>query len=210
MTLGFGGLHERDLRPSSVHSGVRNPYTLSPLNPEHMLFLRDYGPVEKLRRYEAEVLDKEVPGWNVNPAKVYFRGQRRGSIERNAGAYHFYMMDPHLFLRMLVLDWPSRKAIGKARELSGQVIATALVADAPKVLCPNLVAFAGTEWDARRRVLTIRADAARAVRASWEVLWPERPVEVAGPDGARRRFSNGRLTLSAPCRGRVEWRIRYA
>ncbi len=210
MTLGFGGLHERDLRPSSVHSGVRNPYTLSPLNPEHMLFLRDYGPVEKLQRYEAEVLDKELPGWDVDPARVYFKGQRRGSIEHNAGAYHFYMMDPHLFLRMLVLDWPSRKAIGKARELSGQVIATALVADAPKVLCPNAVAFAGTEWDARRRVLTIRADAGRAVRASWEVLWPERPVEVEGPGGARHRFSGGRLTLSAPCRGRVEWRVRYA
>ena len=89
-------------------------------------------------------------------------------------------------------------------------LATALVADAPKVLCPNAVAFAGTEWDARRRVLTIRAEASRAVRASWEVLWPHRPVEVDGPVGASHRFGKGRLTLGAPCRGRIEWRVRYA
>jgi hypothetical protein len=110
---------------------------------------------------------------------------------------------------MLVLDWPSRKAIGRARELSGQVIAAALVADAPKVLCPNAPRFAGTEWDATRRVLTIRAHAKRAIRASWEVLWPRPPVEVEGPPGAKHRFSNGRLTLGAACRGRIEWRLRY-
>ena len=209
MTLGFGGLHERDGAPSKITSAVRNPYTLSPLTPEHMLFLRDYGPVAKLQKYEAEVLDRELPGWDTRPAKVYFVGRRRGSIERNAGGYHFYMLDPHLFLRMLVLDWPSRKALGRVKELSGQVIATALVADAPKVLCPAGATFDGTTWDAKHRVLTIRAAAGRAGRFAWVILWPGKPVSVDGPPGARKQFRDGRLTLSAPVSGEVTWRICY-
>ena len=75
------------------------------------------------------------------------------------------MLDPHLFLRMLVLDWPSREALGKVKELSGQVLATALVTDAPKVLCPAGVEFKGTVWDARRRELTIRARARKRAGA---------------------------------------------
>jgi len=209
LTLGFGGLHERDAAPLKVSSAAKNPYTLSPLSPEHMLFLRDYGPREMLQRYEAEVLDREVPGWDTAPRRVYFSRRPPGHIERSSGGYHFYMLDPHLFLRMLVLDWPSRKALGKVRELSGQVMAAALVADAPKVLCPARAAFRGTVWDARRKVLTLRAEAAGGVRATWEVLWPARPRRVAGPPGARHRFRNGRLTLTADCRGPIEWRLEY-
>ncbi|KKL68515.1 hypothetical protein LCGC14_2124210, partial [marine sediment metagenome] len=206
MVLGFGGLREYDAAPSVVTSAVKNPYTLSPLNPEHMLFLRDHGPLAKLQRYEGQVLDKEVPGWDTSPAKVYFGDRGPDSIERNTGAYHFYMVDPHLLLRMLVLDWPSRKAIGKVKELSGQVMAAALVADAPKVLCPAEVEFACTTWDAKRRVLTIRARAAKAAQATWEVLWPEKPEKIDGPRGGKRRFRNGKLTLTAPCYGPIEWR----
>jgi len=209
MALGFGGLRERDAGPSKITSAVKNPYTLSPLNPEHMLFLRDYGPVEKLQKYEAEVLDREIPGWDTRPGQVYFAQRPKGNIERNAGGYHFYMLDPHLFLRMLVLDWPSRKALGKVKELSGQVIATALVADAPKVLCPAGVEFEGTVWDARRRELTIHARARKPLAARWEVLWPAAPVGVEGPEGAKHRFAGGRLTLSATVRGEVTWRVCY-
>ncbi len=215
MSLGFGGLYERDDEPSQVTSAVRNPYTLSPLNPEHMLFLRDYGPLAKLQRYEAEVLDKEVPGWDTRPRRTYFAGRPKGNIERNLGGYHFYMLDPHLFLRMLALDWPSRKALGKVRELSGQVIATALVADAPKVLCPAGVVFEGTEWDAAGRVLTIRARAEQPARAgtrraTWQVLWPEPPARIEGPQGAAHNFRKGRLILTAPARGQITWRLHYA
>lgn len=207
--LGFGGIHERDGVPAKFTSSVKNPYTLSPLNPPHMLFLRDYGPLEKLRRYESELIDQHLPGWDTRPRKVYFASRPHGSIERNAGAYHFYMVDPHLFLRMLVLDWPSRKAIGKVKELSGQVIATALVADAPKVLCPADVAFGGTVWEADRRILTIRARARKAARATWEILWPEAPGRVEGPTGASRRFRKGRLALTADVKGDVVWRLWY-
>ncbi len=210
LTLGFGGLRERDAAPSRITADARGPYTLSPLNPEHMLFLRDYGPLAKLRRYEAEVLDRAVPGWDRRPAEVYFAARPAGHIERNTGGYHFFMLDPHLFLRMLVLDWPARKAIRDGVELSGQVMAAALVADAPKVLCPDAVEFAGTEWDARRKVLTIRARADAPADATWEVLWPQRPRRVRGPRGARRRFRAGRLILQARCRGDIEWRIEYA
>ena len=209
LELGFGGLRERNDAPSVVRSGARNPYTLSPLNPEHLLFLRDYGPVERLERYEADVLDGEVPGWDARPAEVYFKTRGPDSIERNTGAYHFYMVDPHLFLRMLALDWPSRRALGKVKELSGQVMAAVLVADAPKVLCPAALTFAGTTWDARQRVLSIHARAASAVRATWQVLWPDKPGKVVGPRGSTHRFCAGRLTLVAPCEGDVEWRIQY-
>jgi len=51
------------------------------------------------------------------------------------------------------------------KELSGQVLATALVTDAPKVLCPAGVEFEGTVWDARRRELTIRARARKRAGA---------------------------------------------
>jgi len=210
MTLGFGGLTERDGLPSRISSAVRNPYTLSPFNPEHMLFLRDYGPVGKLQQYEAEILGKELPGWNTQPAKLYFARRPHGNIERNAGAYHFYMVDPHLFLRMLVLDWPSRKAIGRTKELSGQVMATALVADSPKVLCPANVGFDGTVWDARRRRLTIRARSRRLVRAEWEVLWPSRPVRIEGPESGSHRFAAGRVVLKAEFHGQVVWHLHYA
>jgi len=207
--LGFGGLRERDDAPSIIRSGARNPYTLSPLNPEHLLFLRDYGPLGKLERYEAEVLDRDVHGWDTRPAAVYFRNRQAENIEHNTGAYHFYMVDPHLFLRMLVLDWPSRKAIGRVKELSGQVMAAALVADAPKVLCPASLTFEGTTWDAHRRVLTIRAGAPGPRSATWHVLWPDRPTTITGPSGAKNRFRNGRLTLAARCRGHVVWRLHY-
>ena len=210
MVLGFGGVHERDDGPAAFGSGAKNPYTLSPLNPEHMLFLRDYGPTDRLQHYEAEVLDREVPGWDTRPADVYFARQPKASIERNAGAYHFYMLDPHLFCRMLVLDWPSRKALKRVKELSGQVIAAALVADAPKVIAPASVAFGGTMWDAAAKVLTIRAEAASKTRATWEVLWPTAPKRVAGPARAKRRFAKGRLTLVAEVSGPVQWRLEYA
>ena len=209
LTLGFGGLYERDEPPARIGSAVRNPYTLSPLNSEHMLFLRDFGPVAKLQHYEAEVLDEEVPGWDSRPAQVCFRNRAPDHIEHSSGAYHFYMTDPHLFLRMLVLDWPSRKALGKVRELSGQVMAAALVADAPKVLCPASVEFAGTVWEANRRVLTIRARAPKPLWACWEVLWPRRPRHIEGPPGFRHRFRKGRLTLTATCRGEIEWKLGY-
>jgi len=209
MQLGFGGLYERDAAPSVVGSAVRNPYTLSPLNPEHNLFLRDFGPVEKLQRYEAEVLSREVPGWDSDPAGVYFGMRTRDSIEHNTGAYHFYMVDPHLLLRMLTLDWPSRRAIGRVRELSGQVMEAALVADAPKVLCPASVEFAGTEWDARAKVLTIRGQARKAGVARWQILWPDRPGRVEGPEGMTKRFAKGRLILQARCDGPVTWRVSY-
>ena len=209
MTIGWGGMRERDGAPTAVGSGVKNPYTLSPLNPEHNLFLRDFGPVEMLQRYEAEALDQDLPGWDTHPAKVYFGDRRPDNIEHNTGAYHFYMVDPHLLLRMLTLDWPSRKAIGKVKELSGQVMAAALVADAPKVLCPASVAFAGTEWNARAKVLTIRARAAEAHTARWQVLWPDRPARVEGPEGMTKRFGKGKLTLEARCDGPIEWRIHY-
>ena len=209
MKLGFGGLYERDAAPSVVTSAVKNPYTLSPLNPEHNLFLRDFGPIEKLQRYEAEVLDRDVPGWDTDPARVYFGDRTPDSIEHNTGAYHFYMVDPHLLLRMLTLDWPSRRAIGKVKELSGQVMAAALVADAPKVLCPASVEFAGTDWDARAKVLTIRGRAARPAVARWQVLWPDRPRRVEGPEGLTKRFGAGRLVLEARCDGPVTWRVSY-
>jgi len=209
LTLGFGGLYERDLPPAVIASAVRNPYTLSPLNPEHMLFLREYGPLGKLERYEGELLDRDVPGWDTRPATVYFRNRKPDNIEHNTGAYHFYMVDPHLFLRMLALDWPSRRAIGRVKELSGQVMAAALVADAPKVLCPASLTFGGTAWDARRRVLAIRAEAPRPARATWHVLWPDKPKSVEGPRGAATRFRKGRMTLAADCNGKVEWVLRY-
>jgi hypothetical protein len=209
MTLGFGGLRERNEPPSTTHSGVRNPYTLSPLNPEHMLFLRDYGPVEKLERYEAEVLDRELPGWDTHPAKVYFGDRPAASIEHNSGAYHFYMLDPHMFLRMLALDWPSRRALGRIKEPCGPVIAAALVADAPKVLCPASVTFAGTTWDARSRTLTIRATCKKPIEARWRVLCPDRPTDVSGPDGFRTRFAGGKLDLTARCCGSIEWTLTY-
>jgi len=208
-TLGFGGLRERDAEPQRITTAARNPYTLSPLNPEHMLFLRDYGPIAKLQRYESRQLDRAVPGWNTRPARVYFKGKPPAHIERNTGAYHFYMLDPHLFLRMLALDWPARRALRGVRELSGQVIAAALVADAPKVLCPSSVRFAGTEWDARRRVLTIRARAPRPTRAAWEVLWPARPRRIDGPAGAGQSFRDGRLSLTAEVAGEVRWTLAY-
>ncbi|MHC4716155.1 MAG: hypothetical protein ACYS5V_04240, partial [Planctomycetota bacterium] len=192
-----------------VGSAVKNPYTLSPLNPEHNLFVRDFGPVDKLQRYEAQVLGREIPGWDTDPAKVYFGDRRPDNIEHNTGAYHFYMVDPHLLLRMLTLDWPSRRATGKVRELSGQVMAAALVADAPKVLCPASVEFAGTEWDARTKVLTIRARAPAARTARWQILWPDRPTRVEGPEGMTKRFGKGRLVLEARCDGPVLWRVHY-
>ena len=225
--LGFGGLRERDSSPGAFTASSANPYTLSPLNPEHMLFLRDFGPVEMLQQYEAKWLDQELPGWDTKPAKVYFVNRPPGSIERNAGAYHFYMVDPHLLLRMLVLDWPARRAIGKVRELSGQVIAAALVADAPKVFSPAGVEFRGTTWDARRHVLTIRAGARQGARAgtgagagasastgngpesTWLVLWPKKPRSISGPPGAGHHFRAGRLTLTAPSADTIAWRISY-
>jgi len=209
MTIGFGGLYERDAVPAKFTSASRHPYTLSPLTPEHMLFLRDYGPLEKLQRYESELLDKEVPGWDNWSANVLSGRKTQPNIEQRRAGYHFYMLDPHLFLRMLVLDWPSQKAIGKIKDLSGQVIATALVADAPKVLCPAGMRFEGTVWDAKRRVLTIRARAAKPTRVTWEILWPDKPARIEGPHGAKHRFENGRLMLTADIDGEITWRLQY-
>jgi len=174
-----------------------------------MLFLRDYGPTARLQRYESKVLDRAVPGWNTDPATVYFRGRPPSNIEHNTGGYHFYMLDPHLFLRMLALDWPSRRAMAGVKELSGQVIAAALVADAPKVLCPAAIAFAGCEWDAKRTTLTIRGEASEPTTATWEVLWKTGPKRVIGPGGSRHRFRKGKLTLTAKVAGPVEWELRY-
>jgi hypothetical protein len=108
----------------------------------------------------------------------------------------------------MVLREPQEKLLRHTPHLSGPTMEAALVAGAPMVVLPTRAAFAGNEWDARTRTLTVRLDAP-AAGLELGVMWPGKPKSVEGATVAsrpKRRTDRLRLTLPA---GKVEVRIQY-
>jgi len=195
-----GGFFEREgFVIAPTHSAGN---TIGYLVPEqYLLYLDSPSIVERLRKGQQVYLPKDMPDWNKRPTSF---GAGRWAYPEH---WHFYQHDDQLFVRSLILRQPLAKLLKASRHLNGPVMEAFLVAAGPMAVIPTDARFAGHEWDARRKVQTLRLETPRAGLVV-EVHCRRKPKRIEGASSRKFNSGEGRLYLTLP-KGEVTVTVQY-